>query len=62
MPFSDKNLMDGDFPGGSVARTLVFPMWGVGGLGRAFNPWSGTRSHMLQLKIPHVAVKTGTVK
>ena len=54
--------MDGDFPGGSVARTLVFPMWGVGGLGRAFNPWSGTRSHMLQLKIPHVAVKTGTVK
>ena len=42
-----------DLPGGPVAKTSRFQCRGLG-----FNPWSGTRSHMPQLKIPHAAMKT----
>ena len=39
--------MCGDFPAGPVAKTLSFHCRGPGSI-----PGQGTRSHMLQLKIP----------
>ena len=42
-----------DFPGGPMANSLCSQCRGL-----RFNPWSGTRSHMPQLKIPHAAMKT----
>ena len=48
-----------DFPGGPMANSLCSQCRGL-----RFNPWSGTRSHMLQvtvhtpqLKIPQAAMK-----
>ena len=42
-----------DFPGGPVAET---PCTNAGGLGSI--PGQGTRSHMLQLRIPNATTKT----
>ena len=44
----------GDFPGGPVAKPP--PAANAGGPGSI--PGQGTRSHMLQLKIPHAVTKT----
>ena len=42
-----------DVPGGLVAIWLHVPTQG-----RSFDPLSGTRSHVLQLKLPRAATKT----
>ena len=44
-----------DFPGGPVAKTLSSQCKGP-----RFDPWSGTRSHMLQLKSSHATSKDST--
>ena len=46
-----KRLPPWDFPGGPVAKTPHSRR-------STSNPWSRTRSHMLQLKMPHAAMKT----
>ena len=43
----------GDFSGGPMAKTPHSQC-----RGSRFHPWSGTRSHMLQLKIPRAATKS----
>ena len=54
-----KNLLR-DFLDGSVVKTACSRSMGPGCLGSI--PGQGTRSHMLQRKIPHVATKTSAAK
>ena len=43
--YNTQEAMDRDFPGGPVAETICSQCRGPG-----FDPWSGTRSHMPQLR------------
>ena len=52
-PTLKKKIVCGDFPGGPVARLCTPNIRSLGLI-----PSQGSRSHMLQLKIPHSATKT----
>ena len=51
--FKNYGTVPGDIPGGLMAKTLTLDAGDVG-----LMPGQGTRSHMLQLKIPMLQLKT----